>query len=680
MTPTNKADTRFPYRFAPREAGERFTPLAEDEVGKFPFHDRLNAGHYDVALEVEWVTMTPVAANPCSDPDPGIPPCCPDNADHNEYTGYDKRWLRVGGKLAISPFTVKSAIANGFANLLGGCIRTPKEETPHANQGEGKYPYSGAYKRYRVSMDGKSKPGIIRSVNALSDGNEFEIEAVRKEFYSDQDPLPISITPGTTVVALIEPQRNRYKPWKVVDVKNLADRSLLCPKGAQKIEDVIYCGPYTWGMNPYTAGSRSVFGRTKPWRHRFYTLHSPAITVKGKIPSWQFGALPDLESKMFMGRDQIKNPPDPNHRWFQKIDDLKASDWVYYEEFSGQVVHIGKSFLFKAAFHHPDTVPSGQRECKDMRSVCPRCAMFGMTDDTKRDDKPAVGYRGRFKASALVCDEILKEVENTEEIVPVKNGDEYRGQPFPVKAWSDANGNICCRQFLLPIQGQPKPNKQDTDGYFDPKTGLVKGVKIYRHSIQDIAKLKDLKKFIEKTDTKQTLADSQPALFIPNDDERNRLGALKYSHNLRSWAEVCDAGMTFRGTLGGENCSEDEIAAIVLLLESGLPGTGHGFKIGTGKALGLGSVESHIKKVWIRKPDAYEKWLPIEVATSQDLETGLEKHLPEVKDALKRLMAVGEFERKINQMVKNGRSIAYPPPGIRYWERYAKPTGLNDMP
>lgn len=671
----------FPYRFAARNPGKMAEP---------PFHDKLDRKRYDVAFEVEWVTKTPVVANPCTDPNEKNKSCPNTNTEKDEYTGYDKRWFRVGGKLAISPFTVKSAIANGFANLLGGCIRVPAKEDPHADQGEGKYPYNGAYKRYRVDMGGKSKPGIIKNIRDVDGGKEFEIEMVKKEFFYDKESLPFPIASKTVVDALIEPRPNKKnkdkpdknKPWNIVDLKMKGDKKKILPKptGWQKTEELRYHGLYSWGMDPYAGGAKSKFGKTKPWRHRFYTRPDPVETIKGTIPAWQFEDKPDLEKKMFMGRDQINDPPDPKHRWFQKIDDLKKYDWVYYEEFNGQVTHIGKSFLFKAPFYHPDTVPSDQSKCNDiMEKLCPRCAMFGMTDEKKRDKRPSVGYRGRFKASALVCHENLKEVNGAEEKVPVKSGNTYRNQDIAVKAWSTESNekDIKCRQFLLPIQGQPKPNKRDTDGYFDSKTGLVKGIKTYRHSLQDVGNLTDLEKFIKKTDSRRTLADSQPQLFVPNPRELQRLSDLDYSHNLRSWAEVCDAGMTFKGTLGAENCSDEEIAAILLLLD--VDQAGHGFKIGTGKALGLGSVESHIKKIWIRKPEKYDEWIPKEIANPQSLIKTLQEQLPKVKAALETLKKIGDLERRINLLDKNKLPLAYPPPGILYW-RHARNTGLNELP
>ncbi len=675
-----KENPAFPYRFTPRDAGKSFGPEAKGEVEQLPFHHKLYPDRYDVAFEVEWVTKTPVAANPCSDL-AETNKCFPvPEGKKDEYTGYDKRWLRVDGKLAISPFTVKSAIANGFANLLGGCIRVPTKEQPHADQGKGKYPYTGGYKRYRVGMGGQSKPGIIRSVKKSSDFWEFETEVVDREFYYRQHPLP---KPANSPVYAVVNPRGR-KPGEILDY-DPKKKNLSRPVGEQFIPPgpIKYHGPYSWGMRPYPGGTPSVFGDIKHWRHRFYTSN-PANTIKGEIPAWQFRDKSELEKLMFMGRDQRREPPDPNHdpnhRWFQEIKDLKVGDWVYFEKFNGQIGAIGKSFLFKTPFFHADTLPDAQRVCKDMRKLCPRCAMFGMTDDTGRNEKPAAGYRGRFKAGALVCQEILNPVDGLTENVPVITDQISRVDRAPIKAWGNGKDEIKCRQFLLPIQGQPQPNKRDEDAYFNKNTGCIKGVKTYRHSLKGIADLNKMNVFIEKTDRKRTLADQQPALFVPHQDqrERNRLAALKYDHSLRSWVEVCDQGMTFKGTLGAENCSEDEIAAMALLLEADV--AGHGFKIGTGKALGLGSVESHIKKIWIRKPESYDKWVTIDVVDPQSLPTALQAHLPKVKAELDRLQKVSDFERRINQLDKNSLPLAYPPPGISSYWRLAGKIGLNSMP
>lgn len=263
--------------------------------------------------------------------------------------------------------------------------------------------------------------------------------------------------------------------------------------------------------------------------------------------------------------------------------------------------------------------------------------------------------------------------------VPVITDKTSKTVQAPIKAWGYGKDKIKCRQFLLPIQGQPKPNKPDEDAYFDPISGFVKGIKTYRHG--KIANLKDLEKFIDKTDSKRSLADQLPKVF---EKEKERLAELPYGHNMRSWSEVCDSEMTFKGTLGAENCSEEEIAAIVLLLEAGI--AGHRFKIGTGKALELGSVESHIKKIWLRDTAKYgnpekdnKSWIPIGNISPQALPEALQDKLPKVKAELDRLQKVSEFERRINQLDKNNLLLAYPPPGLRHWD-YAKDTGLNSMP
>ncbi|MBF0538436.1 MAG: hypothetical protein HQL03_09325 [Nitrospirae bacterium] len=145
-----------PYSFVKRPKYNKSKPAE--------CHDRLSSGRYDVAFDITWTTLTPTAVNPCVND--GVDECCPmpEDSQTREFAGYNKRWLMLDNCLAISPFTVKSAIANGFANLLGGCYRVVKKKVAHKEKlGEGQYPYTGAYKRYRVAM-GKAKSGIIKAI------------------------------------------------------------------------------------------------------------------------------------------------------------------------------------------------------------------------------------------------------------------------------------------------------------------------------------------------------------------------------------------------------------------------------------------------------------------------------------------------------------------------------------
>jgi hypothetical protein len=193
---------------------------------------------------------------------------------------------------------------------------------------------------------------------------------------------------------------------------------------------------------------------------------------------------------------------------------------VYYESFNGELANIGQNFLFKALFHHSDTVSKGSGACQDKNSLCPRCALFGMTGkDEKEND--AVGFRGRFKAAALVCNDPVTEGKTQEGMtVPVK---EERGGVTELVS-KDAgffswrwNGDEIIRQFLLPILGPPKPNKRDVDGYFNPNTGLVKGAKRYRHGRMSFEDFKEL---------------------IQNTDRGAEAQISEYAHHLRPCAQV----------------------------------------------------------------------------------------------------------------------------------------------
>ncbi|HON86549.1 MAG TPA: RNA-binding protein, partial [Syntrophorhabdaceae bacterium] len=107
----NKLSEKFPYAFFNRPPRKK--PIVA-------FHDRLLDKHYDIAFEITWETLTPTALNPCIDEE--APSCYP-KINKDDYSGYNRRWLTIDNHLAISPFTVKSAIANGFANIMGGCYR-----------------------------------------------------------------------------------------------------------------------------------------------------------------------------------------------------------------------------------------------------------------------------------------------------------------------------------------------------------------------------------------------------------------------------------------------------------------------------------------------------------------------------------------------------------------------------
>jgi len=344
-------------------------------------------------------------------------------------------------------------------------------------------------------------------------------------------------------------------------------------------------------------------------KHRFYVeeyeRHSKK-EVDGTIPEINFAVdVKDMENYVHMG--QYKH--NKSVRWFQRLDDLKPDDWVYYEMFNETVTNIGKNFLFKALFLHEDTIPDGFETCRDMEKLCPRCSMFGMTDDSGKKDREAVGFRGRFKSSALVCNIELKE-ETFNANVPIEKESGEKFEPVKFKKWTN-KGDMYSRQFFMPIKQSPKPSKRDVNAYYDQETGLLKGPKVYRHGARGVETLDDLISLIKSIDNK------------PLKD---------YSHKLRNYAQVCEVGLSFKGTVGVENCSAREIAALLVLLDHRI--AKHGFKIGSDKALGLGSIQSAIKRVWIRNPENY-KWESIPFETIEFLMEELKTRLPGMVDDLK---------------------------------------------
>ncbi|HOP86858.1 MAG TPA: hypothetical protein PKZ54_10370 [Syntrophorhabdaceae bacterium] len=591
----------FPYNFWKRKANKK--TLSES-------HDRLLPGHYDIAFEIEWETLTPTALNPILDEKE--PSCYPEN-DDDEYTGYNRRWLLIDGHLAISPFTVKSAIANGFANLLGGCYRVNNRVEGHKeSEGKGKYPYPGAYKRYRVAMDGSSKPGIVKSIKKLENKDrEISIQPI-KEYYLDEE-LPgafKNIKQGDKVYANIIQERKQKPP--IISLVKTPDANSIKLK---------YHGPFRYGKDSKHHN-----------RHKYRFYKENGNEVSGTIPAINFESKEELKKVVSIGGADSKDNPT---EWYQDLNDIKVGSIVYYEIFGGKVTNIGKNFLFKALFHHEDTVPEENSECiKITGSLCPRCRMFGLTDkavDEKGNEKESLGYKGRFKSSTLINNLTLTERENPD-FISVRD----INIKIPLKVWIDKNtkDDIVATQEFLPISGSPKPNKRDINGYFNKETGKLKGAKYYLHGRLNSARN------IQGVDTK-------------NDKD--------YSHKLRNYAQVVRPRLTFKGTVGAENCNLEEITAFLMLLHSDF--SNHGFKIGLGKAFGMGSVKSSIRKIWIRKSNDYENWHIIEnKGTKEDLLSQLETHIKGITNTYETFEGIIAKTEKILNNLKGmeSRSLKYP--------------------
>jgi len=608
-------DGRFPYRFVERKGGK--SPLQQT-------HEKLLEGHYDIAFEIEWSASTPIALNQCVDY--GERANCPAEKGETDYAGYNRRWLMMDSRPAISPFTVKSAIANAFANLMGGCYRVNTKTEGHSNFEQGQYPYPGKYKRYRVAMDGSSRPGIIREIRKQDDGSRFVRIQPVKEYYLDNN-LPDGISPGDEVNLEVVKDRG-HRPRRPSVVKISRNGSIRAK----------YHGPYHYGMNLTDP-------RGPKHKHRFYK--ETGEEVEGIIGEENFLPLDELKKLVYLGGHDQNNNPIP--LWYEDLSTLREGDFVYFEAFNGRVCHIGKNFLFKALFMHEDTIPPVNETCNNTDALCPRCSLFGMTAEESDD---AVGFRGRFRASTLVSGLRLQR-KKVKVSVPFKVNNHLETRQVDAVRLVDDSGNERGGQFLLPIQGPPKPNKRDVDGYYDRKTGYLNGAKTYRHTKMN---RDDFAGLIKQEDRKKDIQVGK--------------STTSYSHNLRNWAEVLYEGVTFSGTVGVENCTVDEIAALLMILDTHL--SGHGFKTGLGKAIGLGSVTSRIKKIWLRRPSDY-RWVAYEI--DDNLENSLDRpELSDLREALFRLKKADSVLENLNMLDDAAERLNYPAPGRNYWRQF------NSMP
>jgi len=605
-TPIKKSSAKniFPYSFIEREVGIKTAP---------PEHDHLGVDSLDIAFEVEWTTKTPTALAPCEDPgksDSAI------NID-GENTGFSKRWLQLDNKLAISPFTVKGAIANGVANILGGCYRVVDQTEGHkANATAEGFPYTGVWKRYRVAMD-ESKAGIIKEIDPVS--GVVKVEAVN-EYYYDEKNLPVSLHPGEQSTAAT--YTDRHKKF----IRSLSSGN----------EKLTYYGPYRFGMNltlkPGDLGKKHY--------HRFYS--STQKTIEGKVPRLNFASPQETKKGSYAGifckgeQATLQNTRNPcgdllGEPWYQDLRQLKPGDWCYYTSFQNSITGIGKNFQFKTFFHlSEDCVPQNQRICADSATLCPRCSLFGSTAANEK----SVGYAGRFKAAALTAD--FKVVESTFKTkVPTDKEDIN----VEFSNWKNSAGDEIVKQVLLPIMGPPKPSKRDANGYFDKNGGMIKGAKKYRHAELDF--------------------DHELPQMVSKNARENK----EYAYRLSGVAPVCKDNISFAGTLGAESCSTDEFTALIVLLDQRV--ADNVFKLGLGKHLGMGSISSKINKLWYRDAQSYT-WQTLEIPTDYsraELIALMEKAVPDLTNTINRLKLL----KKVNAWNEPAASLSYPAAGNKYW-------------
>ncbi len=640
----NIGGEHFPYTFSARDCQKKNT----DKLNIL--HHQLDNGKIDVAFEITWETLTPTAANPCTNETQDD--TCPRN-DNKKYTGYNNRWLMINKHLAISPFTVKSAIANGFANILGGCIRVPTKSEEHPkNVEQGHYYYNGKYKRYRVAMD-NSKPAIIASMDDIKDGfRDIEIQPVI-EYYYDRPAAPNGITLKSGMDYYTEVTTDNRKRF----ILNLSDTPV------DRWEKLTYFGPYQFGMNlSLKAGQLN-----KRHHHRFYK--KTGFPMKERVPAIYFMDKDEMAQKVYMGDFERRNDKvDPrgylrHEYWYDDLMNysrdktrrpLCKGDWVYFQSCTDpknskkKLIHIGRNFQFKAVFLHQDAVPENQQACDDINLLCDRCAMFGMVDK----NASAGGYKGRFRASTLISEQTYGKTDKLKAIIPYIEGKNIQEKTVDIMGWksSDNEKEVIAKQYLMPLQGSPKPNKRDVGSYFNKTSGMVTGVKKYRHASKKVKTLQMLETFIE----------------IVNRERE------KYAHQLRRYAQVAAEGIKFSGTVGAENSRVDEIAALIILLDHRV--AQHGFKIGLNKSLGLGSIISSVNKIWIRKKNDYDKWISLSISekdTKDELILKLKDHIPGIDQELQNFKKVDAAINQAIEVEMGLRSSKYPEPHHReYWKRF----------
>jgi hypothetical protein len=150
---------------------------------------------------------------------------------------------------------------------------------------------------------------------------------------------------------------------------------------------------------------------------------------------------------------------------------------------------------------------------------------------------------------------------------------------------------------------------------------------------------------------------------------------MPYNHDLRGYGVVCRDKLTFAGTVGVENASTEEVAALVMLLHQQL--ADQGFKIGLGKSVGLGSMASSIKKIWVRGNNSYQ-WEAIPLGGSAKINELLEEKIPGFREKIAELIKAqknGSVDSSRDPLkARQGRIPYYPAPGQDYWKNMTERT------
>ncbi len=675
----------FPFVFIPRKKPEK-QPLTQ-------FHNVLLQENVDLAFEVVWENVSVAALNPCEDTHVTKPEIL---GTEEGYGGYSKRWLTIPAEdeagrpcrdnsfhLAISPFTVKSAVANGVALLLGSCYRVNTLDAPHPGKvNDGTFYQTGRIKRHRADM-ANSLPGIVETLEDVikKNGREFrkiKIKKVKELFCQlSQCDDGTAFVQGQTYKAQLQDVIRNNNPVrkKIVSIYPSNHR-------AQGFKDVVCHKEYSYGMDTQLSVHTNTDHFSKGYTYRFYLQQSSWDYIEDDLPNEYFLPLDDLKRLTYMGSfkklDTSLDGRDNGVPWYDDLTHLAPGDFVYYQRFTDEngnhtIGGIGKNFQFKPLFVLEDTLPEGHETCRSFDEACPRCRMFGMTvkketdnegDSEDEGENGPEGFKGRFKAQTLVSRETFVKIRDTEKAVPFFRDREPREARVPLGQWAQCPANQAIRSFqvLLPLLAGPKCVNRNKTHYFDKKSGNMRGAKTYVFSNQSLDK-KNFDQTLRKVDNNRTLHRPQGG---GNE-------SFHYAHKQRTFAQAADKGLHFTGVLGASNCNADEAAALFTLLDSRIGS--HLFALGLGKSLGMGRFTSRIVKVWIRKKASYASWEPITLSdTAHDLED-LKSDLGSIISSLpERVRLMSEITAKQSDILRTDEDAFFPSAGMDYFRSTNDPT------
>lgn len=282
---------------------------------------------------------------------------------------------------------------------------------------------------------------------------------------------------------------------------------------------------------------------------------------------------------------------------------IKANHYVanVKETEEKTMIFLSPAAITREMYHNTIGDCAGSyKTCEKEENCCPACALFGMVGKTGE----AIASRLRF--SDLHCEKPVKEnpylpmVTLKELSSPKLNNMEfYLKRPKDAWFWT--------YDYYI-----------DSKGTLYWHTPELNGRKFYWHAPQAATSMsvylgvtKQSSSVFEHPQHDVTLKQMYEAPVDPKTNRRE--------NNRNVTAQLLDRGNTFHGTLYFKHISEKELKQLIWLLNAGDFGTiaekQYGYKLGTGKPLGLGSVAVCVNAVKIRKVEKTNEEITISYKT-----------------------------------------------------------------